>query len=510
MTVGALVAIYGALGVAQALQNAMNVAWAVPRNRRPNPLRMRLRSLVLITIGGVAVLATTILSALGGSADAFGADMEQWSTILVVFVAVVVNAAVFILAFRICTAHPTTVGDLVPGAITAAIVWQLLQLFGTAYVGNVVKNAGATYGVFALVLGLLAWIFLAAVGVVMSTEINVVRAKRLYPRALMTPFTDDVDLTPADRRVYTDAALAQQAKGFQWVTVSFDDEGQQASARRIRRATRLSAGCGATDRSRDHGRSTVRPVDDWSARGSAGGTAGEVPGRQVQGGARPPRRGCRVRVAGHRGRGAADRLDVARHQRLRVGLGEAEVAQRLGDLAVLDEPHAVAGEAGDGEGARVEHAGVPEVGHEHAPLDAGDQLGDGRVGGRPVDLVGNGQSRRPTGEGRGGGRPAPTRRSFRRHARSGSAPASAAERRSCVSDTVVPRSTRTRRWQGVPSLSYSSPTASGSSTSVIAGSNWSSPSRTNERRSLTILPLNPAAATLSRMSATAVGSSTTS
>jgi len=232
LTVGALVAIYGALGVAQALQNAMNVAWSVPRNRRPNPLKMRLRSLVLITFGGVAVLATTVLSALGGSAGAFGADLEQWSTILVVFVAVVVNAAVFILAFRICTTHPTTLGALVPGAITAAVVWQLLQLFGTAYVGNVVKNAGATYGVFALVLGLLAWIFLAAVGVVMSTEINVVRAKRLYPRALMTPFTDDVDLTAADRRVYTDAAMAQQAKGFQWVTVSFDDDGQQASARR--------------------------------------------------------------------------------------------------------------------------------------------------------------------------------------------------------------------------------------------------------------------------------------
>jgi uncharacterized BrkB/YihY/UPF0761 family membrane protein len=201
---------------------------------------MRLRSLVLITIGGIAVLATTVLSALGGSASAFGADLEQWSTILVVVVSVVVNAAVFILAFRICTAYPTTVGDLVPGAITAAIVWQLLQLFGTAYVGNVVKNAGATYGVFALVLGLLAWIFLAAVGVVMSAEINVVRAKRLYPRALMTPFTDDVDLTPADRRAYTDAALAQQHKGFQWVTVSFDEEGQQASARRRWRAEALA------------------------------------------------------------------------------------------------------------------------------------------------------------------------------------------------------------------------------------------------------------------------------
>ena len=123
-----------------------------------------------------------------------------------------------------------------PGAITAAVFWQLLQLFGTAYVGNVVKGAGATYGVFALVLGLLAWIFLAAVGVVLSAEINVVRTKRLYPRSLMTPFTDNVDLTSADRNVYTDSARAQQAKGFQSVTVSFDDEGQQASARRRQRA----------------------------------------------------------------------------------------------------------------------------------------------------------------------------------------------------------------------------------------------------------------------------------
>ena len=236
LVVGTLVAIYGALGVAQALQNAMNVAWAVPRHRRPNPLRVRLRSLMLITVGGAAVLATTVLSALGGSAGAFGADLEQWSAILVVVVAVVVNAAVFIVAFRVCTVVRTSVGHLVPGAITAAIIWQLLQLFGTAYVGNVVKGAGATYGVFALVLGLLGWIFLAAVGIVLSAEINVVRAKRLYPRSLMTPFTDNVDLTSADRHVYTDAAMAQQAKGFQSVTVDFDDDGQQASARRRRRA----------------------------------------------------------------------------------------------------------------------------------------------------------------------------------------------------------------------------------------------------------------------------------
>ena len=112
------------------------------------------------------------------------------------------------------------------------MVWQLLQLFGTAYVGNIVKGAGVAYGVFALVLGLFAWIFLAATGVVLGAEINVVRAKHLYPRALLTPFTDNVDLTVADRRAYTDAAQAQQFKGFETVDVSYANDGQHASARR--------------------------------------------------------------------------------------------------------------------------------------------------------------------------------------------------------------------------------------------------------------------------------------
>jgi membrane protein len=235
LVVGGLVALYGALGVAQAIQNTMNVTWAVPRHRRPNPIRARLRSLLVIVIGGAAVLATTVLSALGSSAGAFGADLGGWSTILVVLAAVAVNAGIFLLAFRVSTAHPTSMRDLMPGAITAALVWQMLQLFGTAYVGNVVKGAGLAYGVFALVLGLLGWIYLGAVGVVISAEINVVRAKRLYPRSLMTPFTDNVDLTAADRHAYTDAAMAQKAKGFENVAVTFDDNGQQASARRRQR-----------------------------------------------------------------------------------------------------------------------------------------------------------------------------------------------------------------------------------------------------------------------------------
>lgn len=232
LVVGGLVALYGASGVAQAMQNSSNVAWAVPRHRRPNPIKSRLRSLLVILIAGAAVLTTTVLSALGSSAATYGAELERWSSALLVAAAVAINSSVILGVFRITTSRTSPLGDLLPGAIAAAVIWQLLQLFGGLYVGNVVKGAGNTYGVFAVVLGLLAWIFLAAAGFVLGAEINVVRAKRLYPRALLTPFTDDVDLTAADRHAYADAATAQTFKGFESVDVSFDEQARSPSKRR--------------------------------------------------------------------------------------------------------------------------------------------------------------------------------------------------------------------------------------------------------------------------------------
>ncbi|HSP29101.1 MAG TPA: YihY/virulence factor BrkB family protein, partial [Ilumatobacteraceae bacterium] len=177
--VGGLVALYGALGIAQAIQNAMNVTWSVRRNHRPNPIRARLRSLRLIAVVGIAIMVTTILSGAGSNARTFGADVGAWSTVAAIILSILVNGAVFVVTFRIFRPNSVRGRDVMPGAIVAAIIWQLLQFFGVAFVGNVVKDSGATYGVFALVLGLLAWIFLAAVGVVIGSEVNVVRTKRL-------------------------------------------------------------------------------------------------------------------------------------------------------------------------------------------------------------------------------------------------------------------------------------------------------------------------------------------
>ena len=97
-------------------------------------------------------------------------------------------------------------------------------------------SSSATNAVFAVVLGLLAFLFLISVTLVLCAEINVVRVDRLYPRALLTVFTDDVELTPADRRTYARKARAEQAKGFQRVHVSFDkDPGPAATIKNRRR-----------------------------------------------------------------------------------------------------------------------------------------------------------------------------------------------------------------------------------------------------------------------------------
>lgn len=232
VVVGALIAVYGALGVAQATQNAMNAAWAVPRNRRPNPIRVRLRSVLLILTAGITVFSTTVLSAVVSSSQAYGSELSSGIRTAAIVAAVLLNTAIAVVAFRVATARPLRKRDVLPGAITAALWWQALQLFGTAYVENVFQGASTTYGVFSLVFGLLASLLLASLGLVMCVELNVVLAKGLYPRALLTVFTDDVDLTEADKQAYADLAQAQRLKGFEQVTVSYDDDGQYKSARR--------------------------------------------------------------------------------------------------------------------------------------------------------------------------------------------------------------------------------------------------------------------------------------
>lgn len=218
VVVGIAGALYGGLGVGQAMQNAMDSVWAVPRNNRPDPIRSRIRSLLLIGILGSAAIAVTALSAAGRATETLGWVGKAGLAVT----AIAMNAVICLVAFRVLTARNLTYRQVLPGALAAAVIWQLLQWFGASYVAHIVTTASTANSVFALVLGLLAFLYLISVSLVICAEVNVVRVDHLYPRALLTPFTDDVDLTAADRKTYTRKAKAERVKGFQRVSVRFD------------------------------------------------------------------------------------------------------------------------------------------------------------------------------------------------------------------------------------------------------------------------------------------------
>jgi YihY family inner membrane protein len=222
--VGILAATYGSLGLGQALQNSLNVAWSVPRNKRPNPIALRLKSLGLLVLGGVSVLAITTVSTLGSETEVFGPRLDTTLRWAVRLLTVLLVGLLLTVVFRLAAARRHHLGRAAPGAFTVAILWQALQYVGTVYTTRVLAETGKSMNfVFGLVLGLIGIIYVAAFIGVLGMEVNVVLARRLWPRSLRSLFIDRGELTEADRRAYASYARAQQHKGAENVDVSFKD-----------------------------------------------------------------------------------------------------------------------------------------------------------------------------------------------------------------------------------------------------------------------------------------------
>ncbi|QNN55142.1 YihY/virulence factor BrkB family protein [Nocardioides mesophilus] len=231
VVVGALTALYGVVGLGQAALNAVNTTWAVPRNSRLNPVMSRLRSLGLMVAAGLTLLALAVLSTVASNVDAFSERVAAWLQVLAPLASVAITAVVLSLMLAVATQQRHRFRTVLPGGITIAVLWHVLQLFGGIYVSGVINRVSEMNGVFAVVLGLIALIYLGSASAVIGMEINVVLARDLYPRALLTPFTDAVELTDADRRVYTDYARAQRHKGFEQVEVTFRPRDEAAEDR---------------------------------------------------------------------------------------------------------------------------------------------------------------------------------------------------------------------------------------------------------------------------------------
>jgi len=215
--VGIAVALWAGMGVFLAAQNAMDHLWGVPFKRRPDPLRARGRALLLLLLLGGGILGATVLASFASFGSHYGVAWKIASA-LVSFAA---NFVLFWIGFRVLTTRDVRWSALRLGAAVAAVLYGGLQLLGGWYVGHELRHASAVYGTFALVIGLLSWIYLAAHITLLAAEANVVAHRSLWPRS----FSVIVELpaTRADEQALTQRGKVEERRQDERVEVEFEE-----------------------------------------------------------------------------------------------------------------------------------------------------------------------------------------------------------------------------------------------------------------------------------------------
>lgn len=222
LIVGLVVVIWGTSGLAQSAMFAMAQVWNVPGPERPGYLQRLGRSGLFLLGLLIGVVATTALA----SINAFSHE----NPVLLVgadVVAALLNVGMYAFAFRVLTPAGVPTRDLLPGAVIAGLLWTVLQAVGALVIKHYLHSE-SVYHIFAIVLALVAWIYLLVQITLYTAEINVVLVRRLYPRSLLQP-----PLTEADRAALALQPLQNQRRAEQHIQVTFTDrpEGQPAPAR---------------------------------------------------------------------------------------------------------------------------------------------------------------------------------------------------------------------------------------------------------------------------------------
>lgn len=209
--------LWGSQGAMQTAQYALAEVWNVPGEARPNFWTRLARTMSMTIILGLFLLASTLVAGLV-TIGHHGALV----TGLAPAVSLILNIGLFMVAFRVLTPHRIEWRWMIPGSVVGGIGWTSLQYLGGILVEHSLRSTSKEYGSFALVLGLLAWLYLAAQVTLYAAEVNVVRARHLWPRGVVQP-----PLTPADRKVLSSIVFEERRRPEQRVAAGFAGESMQ-------------------------------------------------------------------------------------------------------------------------------------------------------------------------------------------------------------------------------------------------------------------------------------------
>jgi YihY family inner membrane protein len=212
LVVGAVGALAAGLGVTVVVQTTFNQVHGVAHRYRPNFFTARVRGLGLLAVLGVLQIVSTVVTGFVSTGTG-GIGLA----IAGIVAALACNLLLFFAAFRLLTSRQIETHDLWPGIIFSSIGWEILQSVGGLYVKHVLHGATQTYGSFATVIGLLAWLFLGARLVVYAAELNAVLARGYWPRSLIDPPTHADD---AARRALAEMEVRSAREK---IRVTFED-----------------------------------------------------------------------------------------------------------------------------------------------------------------------------------------------------------------------------------------------------------------------------------------------
>jgi uncharacterized BrkB/YihY/UPF0761 family membrane protein len=179
LVIGLLLLVYGAQGVTQTAQQAMATVWDIPKEKLPGFLPRLGRSVGALVIIGVCFLVNAALGVL-----ATGGGRSYAIRVPVIAAMVVINIVCYAAAFRVLTPRAIGTRSLVPGAVAAAICFTALITVGSGLVNHQIRNSSETYGQFAVVIGLVAFLLILAKITIYAAELNVVLDRHLWPRPL--------------------------------------------------------------------------------------------------------------------------------------------------------------------------------------------------------------------------------------------------------------------------------------------------------------------------------------
>lgn len=185
LTIGILGALWSASNGINAFIKASNEAYEVDETR--NFLVVRGMALIL-TIGMILSLVVAILLPIMGNAiiDFVNSFFGISETLLGYLqfgrwiIAIVVITAILLLLYRFAPNKKLPFKHIIPGAITASILWLLISLAFSFYISHF-GNYSATYGSIGGIIILMIWFFLTGLILMIGAEVNAIYHRRKNP-----------------------------------------------------------------------------------------------------------------------------------------------------------------------------------------------------------------------------------------------------------------------------------------------------------------------------------------